>query len=339
MASKKKRTLSDDHSPAKESNKKKAKASATKKGKAAAAAVRKKASQDKLPTKSTRAAASKEVDSAVSPNREIKKSKRSAASKKTDSAVSPARIARAAAEAQESEDHDSQDEVTNKNDDESISSVTKSVQSGELSDGAGVLKNPPESVAEAAVLPTSTLKNADNNAMTMETIETGDPESPGHVDNASKDDPTETSQMQKGQVPNTPTTQPSIGRQNYSASKQTPVRKASALAKAWKSVETNCKTVNCEINNTMWLFLWPCYVNKKKELVIANVDCNWGTWKKHVGDEITCNIIINAHGDKTKTHEPRAGHDMAAFLAHVYKVSASSHHSCHSLGCLLMSNP
>ena len=145
--------------------------------------------------------------------------------------------------------------------------------------------------------------------------------------------------MPTGEVLNTPTAQPSGVEQNYSVSEQTPIRKASALVKAWQCVQTNCNKVNCEINNTMWLFLWPCYINANEELVIANVDCNWNTWKQHVKLEITCNIIINAHGDKTKTHEQRAGHDMAAFLAHVYRVSASSHHSCHSLGCLPISIP
>ena len=217
-----------------------------------------------MPTKSTRAAASKKVDSAVSPNKEPKISKRSAASKKNDSAVSPARITRAAAEAQKSKNHDSKDDGTNVNDDESLSSVTRSVLSDELTDGAGALKSPPESLVVDAVLPSSTLKNANINEMPKDTVQTGHPKSTDHLDNASQDDPTETSQMKKGQVPNTPTTQPSEVDQNYSASKQTPVRKASALAKAWKSVQTNCKTVNCEINNTMWLFLWPCYVTKKK---------------------------------------------------------------------------
>ena len=45
--------------------------------------------------------------------------------------------------------------------------------------------------------------------------------------------------------------------------------------KAWQYIQRHCGTCICPINNTMWLYLWPLYVNEDNELVTLMVDCNW----------------------------------------------------------------
>ena len=52
---------------------------------------------------------------------------------------------------------------------------------------------------------------------------------------------------------------------------------------AWQCIQHDCGTCICPINNTMWLYLWPLYVNEDNELVtsqwwIAIEMCGMNTW-------------------------------------------------------------
>ena len=70
----------------------------------------------------------------------------------------------------------------------------------------------------------------------------------------------------------------------------------------------------------MWLYLWPCHLDKNSNLVVAMVDYNWDTWDDGVASEITHNILANPDGSRTNNHAPRAGHDMSLVLAHLAKL-------------------
>ena len=96
----------------------------------------------------------------------------------------------------------------------------------------------------------------------------------------------------------------------------TPSNKSSkAVKEAWQCIQRHCGTSICSINNTMWLYLWPLYVNSEGELVVSNLDCNWNVWNDKLGLEITLNILHNADGTHTKLHAPFAGHDMTILMA------------------------
>ena len=96
----------------------------------------------------------------------------------------------------------------------------------------------------------------------------------------------------------------------------TPPNKSSkAVKEAWQCIQRHCGTSICSINNTMWLYLWPLYVNSEGELVVSNLDCNWNVWNDKLGLEITLNILRNADGTHTKLHAPFAGHDMTILMA------------------------
>ena len=96
----------------------------------------------------------------------------------------------------------------------------------------------------------------------------------------------------------------------------TPPNKSSkAVKEAWQCIQRHCGTSICSINNTMWLYLWPLYVNSEGELVVSNLDCNWNVWNDKLGLEITLNILHNADGTHTKLHAPFAGHDMTILMA------------------------
>ena len=93
------------------------------------------------------------------------------------------------------------------------------------------------------------------------------------------------------------------------------------VSDAWQCIQRNCGARTCEINNTMWLYLWPLYVDEKDNLVVSMVDCNWNAWDSKVALEVTLNILANADGKHTKLHEPNAGDDMSVLMAHVHEVS------------------
>ena len=63
----------------------------------------------------------------------------------------------------------------------------------------------------------------------------------------------------------------------------------------------------------MWLYLCPCHVNKKADLVVAMVDRNWNTWDEPVAVEIMHDILANLDGGLTTDHQPRAGHDISVW--------------------------
>ena len=84
------------------------------------------------------------------------------------------------------------------------------------------------------------------------------------------------------------------------------------------SLHTNKKTV-C-INNTMWIYLYPCHVNKERKVIVSAVNCNWNTHNEKVSQEIAANILLNHDGKSTKNHEPIAGNDMSVLLAHMNEV-------------------
>ena len=102
---------------------------------------------------------------------------------------------------------------------------------------------------------------------------------------------------------------------------QTPTQMSSTTVnEALKCIQSHCQTEVVSVNNTMWLYLWPVYVNENDNLVISMVDCNWNVWDEKLGLEITLNILNNADGKKTLLHAPSAGHDMTILMAHAYKV-------------------
>ena len=84
---------------------------------------------------------------------------------------------------------------------------------------------------------------------------------------------------------------------------------------AYKCINRHSQSSTYVVNNTMWLYLWPLYLNHDQKLVTSMVDCNWNVWNEKLGLEITHNIIANAKGENTKYHAPSAGHDMTILMA------------------------
>ena len=132
------------------------------------------------------------------------------------------------------------------------------------------------------------------------------------------------------QSPNPVATTPTFSDQNFGRSPHTPGKrgasrspnksKAERRKKAWVITQKYTTAVNAEIHNTMWPFLFPCHVNDHDELVISMVDCNWNSLAEATADEITANILMNWDGNSTKSHEPKAGNDMSAFMAFMEEV-------------------
>jgi len=90
---------------------------------------------------------------------------------------------------------------------------------------------------------------------------------------------------------------------------------------AWSVIEKNCQAATTVVNNSMWLYLWPCHLDKNSNFIVAMVNCNWNTWNDGVASEITHNILWNSDGTHTKHHAPKAGNDMSLVLAHLTKVN------------------
>ena len=90
---------------------------------------------------------------------------------------------------------------------------------------------------------------------------------------------------------------------------------------AWSVIEKNCQAATTVVNNSMWLYLWPCHVDENGKFVVGMVNCNWNTWNVKVASEITHNILWNSDGTHTKHHVPKAGNDMSLVLAHLTKVN------------------
>ena len=132
------------------------------------------------------------------------------------------------------------------------------------------------------------------------------------------------------QRPNPVATTPTFSDQNFGQSPHTPGKrgasrspnksKAERRKKAWVITQKYTTAVNAEIHNTMWPFLFPCHVNVHNELVISMVDCNWNSLAEATADEIAGNILMNWDGNSTKSHEPKAGNDMSAFMAFMEEV-------------------
>ena len=132
------------------------------------------------------------------------------------------------------------------------------------------------------------------------------------------------------QRPNPVATTPTGSDQNFGRSPHTPGKrgasrspnksKAERRKKAWVITQKYTTAVNAEIHNTMWPFLFPCHVNVHNELVISMVDCNWNSLAEATADQITANILMNWDGNSTKSHEPKAGNDMSAFMAFMEEV-------------------
>ncbi len=132
------------------------------------------------------------------------------------------------------------------------------------------------------------------------------------------------------QRPNPVATTPTVSDQNFGRSPHTPGKrgasrspnksKAERRKKAWVITQKYTTAVNAEIHNTMWPFLFPCHVNVHNELVISMVDCNWNSLAEATADQIAGNILMNWDGNSTKSHEPKAGNDMSAFMAFMEEV-------------------
>ena len=93
------------------------------------------------------------------------------------------------------------------------------------------------------------------------------------------------------------------------------------MKEAWVCVEQNFHTATCVNNNTMWLYLWPCHVNEKQDLVVAMVGCNWNTWDKSVSMKITHNILANFDRELTMDHQTKVGHNVTVLMAYSVKVT------------------
>ena len=99
-------------------------------------------------------------------------------------------------------------------------------------------------------------------------------------------------------------------------STQTPSQSSQMdVNEAYKCINRHSQSSTYVVNNTMWLYLWPLYLNHDQKLVTSMVDCNWNVWNEKLGLEITHNIIANAKGENTKYHAPSAGHDMTILMA------------------------
>jgi hypothetical protein len=90
---------------------------------------------------------------------------------------------------------------------------------------------------------------------------------------------------------------------------------------AWSVIDENYQTATTVVDNSMWLYLWPCHLDKNNNFVVGMVNCNWNTWNDKVASEITHNILWNSDGTHTKHHVPKAGNDMSLVLAHLTKVN------------------
>ena len=115
-----------------------------------------------------------------------------------------------------------------------------------------------------------------------------------------------------------------------SASQTSPSSSSRSVFSETDIIQLTCKRVTKEMNNTMWPFVIPLYIDDNDFLTVAIPHVNHNVFRPKIVSKICNNICGNPLRVKNK-HKNKGGNDMSCILMYYNKV-------CHSVSadfCLL----